>query len=148
MSVKRSTVFTSSKRCRHEVRSLMATGLYCLDCGEKVGELPAFKRSKYRNVRTVVDGVSFASKREAKRYEELKILEACGHLQALKLQPRYKLWVEGKLICTYVADFEYVELPSGKAVVEDVKGFKTDVYRIKAKLFRALYPSLDFRELK
>ena len=147
MSAKKSSASISSEPCRHEVKTLMATGVYCLACGAKVGKLPSFRRAKYGNVRTTVDGISFHSKREAKRYEALKLLLAHGEISELKLQPRFKLRVEGVLICTYVADFEY-KTATGKEVVEDVKGFKTDVYRIKANLFQALYPSIDFRVVR
>lgn len=96
--------------------------------------------SKYGAVRTEVDGVSFASKREARRYGELRLMERAGHIADLTLQPRYPLQVNGKLICTYVADFTY--FPAGEGafrVVEDAKGVRTDVFKIKAKLFHALY---------
>ena len=55
----------------------------------------------------------------------------------LVLQPKYPIEVCGKKICTYIADFMYNE--DGKQVVEDVKGVKTSVYRIKKKLTEAIY---------
>jgi hypothetical protein len=93
--------------------------------------------SKYGNRRTEVDGITFASAKEAKRYGELKLLERAGQITSLTLQPRFPLKVAGKLVTTYVADFSYLER-DGRVVVEDAKGFKTDVYKIKAKLFDAL----------
>jgi hypothetical protein len=119
---------------------------------------PQRKPSKYRNKATWVDGVRFASKKEAARYQELKLLvgEAQGRIErgSLELQPRFPLKVNGQLICTYVADFGYREYDPvyGKvlvAVVEDVKsGFtrKNPVYRIKRKLMKALY-GIDIREV-
>lgn len=103
--------------------------------------------SKYKNKRTVIDGISFASKMEAARYEELKLLVKAGRIKDLLLQPRFKLWVEGKLICTYVGDFIYRDIYDNVVVVEDVKGVKTSTYKIKAKLFQALYPSYRFVEV-
>lgn len=101
------------------------------------------RRSKYRAVPTVVDGIRFASKREAARYEELKLAQHAGDISELELQPNFPLWVEGVLICTYRADFKYRE--GAQLVIEDVKGFRTPEYEIKAKLFKALY-RYEFRE--
>ena len=95
------------------------------------------KPSKYRNVRTIVDGITFASKKEAKRYVELKLLVKLKAIFNLDLQPRYPLTVNGLNIGTYVADFHYVQ--NGVGVVEDVKGVRTSTYRLKAKLMKALY---------
>ncbi|MFA7282159.1 MAG: DUF1064 domain-containing protein [Sterolibacterium sp.] len=97
------------------------------------------KPNKYRNVRTEVDGIKFASKREAARYGQLKLLEREGEIRNLKLQPRYPLCVGGLLVCTYVADFEYSWAVLPDTVTEDVKGGKTREFIIKAKLFHALY---------
>lgn len=89
---------------------------------------------------TIVDNIRFSSKREARRYSELRLLERAGEIGALVLQPRYPLKVNGKLICTYVADFEYYPGDPRKAkVVEDAKGVRTPVFAIKAKLFEALH---------
>src|SRR5512146_2768851 len=90
------------------------------------------RRSKYGNKPTEVDGVRFASKREAARYSELKLLERAGQISALRLQPAFPLDVNGVPITRYVADFSYVE--NGKRVVEDVKGYRTKEYQMKAKL--------------
>ncbi len=94
---------------------------------------------KYRNVPTVVDGIRFASKREAFRYCELKLLERAGDIKELRLQPRYPLAVNGLHVSTYVGDFEYVESKSGRLITEDSKGVRTRDFINKAKLFHALY---------
>ncbi len=96
-------------------------------------------KSKYRNVPTEIDGIRFASKREAKRYSQLKLLERAGEIKALRLQPRYPLAVNGMHVATYVADFEYVESGTGRLVTEDSKGVRTRDFINKAKLFHALY---------
>jgi len=94
----------------------------------------------------------FDSKKEAKRYLELKMLEKAGKIKNLKLQPVFLLqegfYYQGEAIrqITYRADFEYVN-EKGERVVEDVKGFKTDVYKLKKKLFLKKYPDVVFKEV-
>lgn len=95
------------------------------------------KAHKYRAVTTIVDGISFRSKKEARRYSELRFLEKSKLITDLELQPRYPIAIKGKHVCDYYADFKYLQM--GKYVVEDVKGFKTDVYRLKKKLVEAEY---------
>lgn len=93
--------------------------------------------SKYRNVRTELDGYKFDSKREAGRYAELKILARAGLARDLAVHPVYPIEVNGFPICKYEADFFYRD-ERGLPHVEDVKGVRTDVYRIKKKLVKAL----------
>jgi hypothetical protein len=88
--------------------------------------------SKYRNKPTIVDGIKFQSAKEARRYSELKLLEKYGQISELKRQVRYKL----VQVVTYVADFEYFDVLKGEKVTEDVKGFKTEVYKRKKKLMK------------
>ena len=95
--------------------------------------------SKYRAVPTVLDGIRFASKKEAGRYAELLILKKARKIRNLVLQPRFKLEVGGVLICTYVADFSYEEGPGRVRKIEDVKGVRTPVYKIKKKLMQAIH---------
>jgi hypothetical protein len=75
--------------------------------------------SKYKAVPTVVDNIRFASKKEARRYGELKLLQRAKQIADLKLQPRIKCQANGVHICDYVADFFYTE--KGQPVYEDVK---------------------------
>ena len=96
-------------------------------------------QSKYRAVRTTVNGLEFASQKEARRYQALLLLERAGQIRDLELQPRFPLRVNDLLVCTYVADYKYFDNDAQLFVVEDVKGMKTDVYRIKAKLVKAIY---------
>ncbi len=110
------------------------------------------KRHKYNAKVVEFDGFRFASKKELKRYLELKTLEKAGKIKDLKLQPIFLLqegfYYQGKSIrqITYRADFEYVD-EKGNRVVEDVKGFKTDVYKLKKKLFLKKYPDVIFKEI-
>lgn len=93
--------------------------------------------SKYRNQPTVVDGYRFASKREANKYAELRLMERAGIITDLKLQVRYPLSMCGEVVTHYVADFVYQE--NGKTVVCDAKGFLTDTYKLKKKMMKAQY---------
>lgn len=109
---------------------------------------------KYNAKKTVVDGIKFDSKKEAERYKELKALEHVGKIERLELQPRFTLMdgfrYEGKAVrkIEYVADFLYRDLSTLEFVVEDVKGVKTDVYKLKKKLFLKHYGNeYKFREL-
>lgn len=102
------------------------------------------QRSKYNAVKTEIDGFTFDSKKEAARYVELKFYEAANYIEDLELQPRFPCVVNGKKVCEYRADFKYTQ--DGQTIVEDVKGHKTDVYRIKKKLVEALY-GIEIKEL-
>lgn len=101
-------------------------------------------KSKYRNVKTTIDGHVFASKREAARYGVLKAAQQAGDISGLELQPRYPLVVCGLKVCVYVADFKYVE--DGEVVIEDSKGVRTQAYIIKRKLMKAIH-GIDIREV-
>lgn len=101
------------------------------------------------NIPTVVDGIRFDSKAEAKRYGELKLLERAGAIKDLRVHPTYKLAAR----ITYEGDFEYqVAVPDGFAslhtICEDVKGVETQVFKVKAKLFREKYPDIELRIVK
>ena len=95
---------------------------------------------KYGAVRTEVDGHKFASKAEAKRYGELKLLEKAGKIAHLTLQPSFMLLVwdcevkHDVQIGSYVADFQYWDMEQEKIVIEDVKGVRTPVYQLKKKI--------------
>jgi hypothetical protein len=105
-----------------------------------IAEFKALKKkkpSKYRNEKTVVDGIEFASKKEAARFADLRLLVKAGKIGELQIQQVYPLVVNGKKVCDYQADFTYIDMADKKLVVEDCKGFRTPAYRIKAKLFFA-----------
>ena len=95
------------------------------------------KRNKYGNRRTKVDGVSFASAGEARRWGELKLLERAGEISELRRQQPYPLKVNGRLVTTMVLDFVYRNR-AGEPVYEDFKGHMTPEWALKAKLFLAL----------
>ena len=107
------------------------------------------RRHKYGAQRTEVDGIVFHSKREAARYQELKLLERAKKVWGLELQPRYRLTLNGFTLGHYVGDFRYYEADergTGRLVVEDVKGVKTPLYRWKRKHMDAQY-GIHIREV-
>lgn len=95
--------------------------------------------SKYGAKKTVVDGITFPSKLEAKRYGELRMLERSGAITALQRQVPFDLKVNGHLICRYIADFTYTQTTTGEIVCEDAKGVMTPAFRLKAKLMEAVH---------
>jgi len=101
-----------------------------------VNRLPINRRSKYNNVKTVIDGITFASMKEARRYSVLSLLQKTGEISNLRLQVPFKIVVNGILICTYKADFVYNDR-DGKQIIEDTKGMRTQVYNLKKKLLHA-----------
>lgn len=108
-----------------------------------------FRTGKYHACKTTVNGITFDSRKEAYRYLVLKGMEEDGLIENLRRQVRYELVpasdVDGKHYrpVYYVADFVYRE--DGREVVEDVKGVRTDVYRLKSKLFARRY-GMNIRE--
>lgn len=105
-------------------------------------------KSKYNNRKTVIDGITFDSNKEAKRYTVLRSLQEDGYIEGLKLQVPFELIPKqsGERAVKYIADFVYYDIEKKIHVVEDVKGFKTDVYKLKRKLFKYRYPEYTFIE--
>ena len=97
------------------------------------------KKSKYGAVKTEVDGIKFDSKHEAKRYQELRLLEQAGEITNLCLQVPFELIPKSKygMPIRYIADFTYNDR-NGQLIVEDAKGVKTPVYRLKRRLMAEL----------
>ena len=128
-----------------------------------------WSRSKYKAVKTTIDGITFDSKKEAKRYTELKLLEKTGMITHLELQPTYDITINGAKICKYKADFRYFTVRAENneqyynskgewqtptmtgdkegQIVEDAKGFKTPIYRLKKKLVEACFPGTQIKEV-
>lgn len=111
------------------------------------------RHRKYNAIPTVLDGIRFASKGEAHHYAELRLRERAGEISNLTLQPSFVLQekftdasgVKHRAI-KYVGDFKYLE--NGRTVVEDFKGVETPAFKIKSKLFRALYRDIELRVVK
>lgn len=110
-------------------------------------------KHKYRAQPQIVDGVRFASKAEARRYGELKMLEKAGEIKELELQPKFPLYAvrasNGEVIkvADYYGDFRYRDRV-GAVVVEDVKGYsKEPYYRMKRRFVEAQY-GIEIRETR
>ena len=103
-------------------------------------------KSKYNAIRTVVDGFTFASKAEARRYGVLKLMQEAGEISELSLQPVIPLMVNGQKIGNYIGDFKYLE--NGETIIEDVKSkpTMTSIYRLKKKILLTLDPPISIRE--
>lgn len=101
--------------------------------------------NKYHAKKTTVNGITFDSRKEAKRWLELKRMERTGAIKDLQRQVRFELIpafdVAGRhyRATIYVADFVYTDTVTGEEVVEDCKGYRTSVYRLKAKMFAHRY---------
>ena len=110
-------------------------------------------KSKYKAKKTSIDGIKFDSQKEANRYLNLLVLQRAGFIQDLhrqvrfELQPSYKK--NGKTIrpIYYVADFVYYDTFKGQKIVEDTKGYRTEIYKLKKKLFEFRYPELEIKEV-
>lgn len=104
---------------------------------------------KYNNQRTETrDGLYHASAKEAKRWDDLKLLQRAGRIRDLKRQVVFQIKApDGSPICKYIADFTFDEYEKGewKPVVEDAKGMPTAVYKLKKKLMKGLL-GIEIRE--
>lgn len=110
--------------------------------------------SKYHSKKTEVCGITFDSKAEAERFMELDMLEKVGAIKDLARQVPFvviqgKRWSDGKKHrdTKYIADFVYTDAETGETIVEDVKGFRTDAYRLKAELMKERY-NVEIREVR
>lgn len=101
--------------------------------------------NKYHNKKVVFNNIKFDSKKEQKRYAELLLLEKANKIKNLKLQFKFVLIpsyeINGRKVkgLSYIADFFYYDVEKEKHIVEDVKGYRTEVYKIKKKLFEYFY---------
>lgn len=107
--------------------------------GVKASSTPDQKPHKYHAEPTEVDGHLFPSKREAERYQQLRLLEQAGAIEDLRLQFRFPLAVRDTVIGHFVADFTYTDVGTRGCVVEDAKGMRTELYRWKKRHFEAQY---------
>ena len=95
-------------------------------------------KNKYGNLSSMYDGVQYHSKREAREAAELDLRVKAGELVKWERQARISLDVNGYHICNYFVDFK-LYYPDGVVEYLEVKGFETDVWKMKWKLFEALY---------
>ena len=101
------------------------------------------KQNKYHNQKTIVDGITFDSKAEARRYCELKNLKAYRRINWFTRQPSFLL--PGGI--RYRPDF-MVRDANGRIWVEDVKGMETKEFKLKRKLWDETYPGLPLKIIK
>lgn len=108
--------------------------------------------NKYGAKKTEFDGIVFDSRKEASRYAELKLMQRAGEIRDLKLQVPFELIPKqeenGRIVeraVKYIADFVYTDR-DGQMVVEDAKGMRTDVYKLKKKMMRWLW-GIDVKEV-
>ena len=120
---------------------------------EEYKQLQQKGKSKYKNEKVVIDGIRFDSQKESNRWQELKILQKGGAIKDLRrqihfqLQPGYKKNNKHIQAIYYVADFVYYSFTEKKTIVEDTKGFRTEVYKLKKKIFEYKYPELEIKEV-
>lgn len=103
--------------------------------------------NKYGAKKTTVDNIVFASKAEASYYlTDIKPRVLVGEISELEFHKTFRLEVAGKLIGKYTPDFVFRE--SGQVVAVEVKGAESRDFRLRAKLFLALYPEIELRIVK
>jgi hypothetical protein len=104
--------------------------------------------NKYGAKRTIVDGITFDSKREAEVYGDLKLLERAGKIYGFERQRKFELIVNGEIIGNYRADFAFIDVEQdGRLRVIDVKGVVTRDFKRVWKIIKAAY-SIDIEVWK
>jgi len=110
------------------------------------------KTNKYHNIKTIYDGILFDSKKESQIFARLKLMEKVCLIKDLELQVEYELLpkfeLNGKTYrkTTYIADFRYFSNEDNKIHIIDVKGVKTDIYKLKKKLMAYIH-KIEIEEL-
>ena len=106
-----------------------------------MAQKPEKKRNKFGAIKSEVDGFTFDSKAEARRYSELRIREKAGEICELELQPRFVLQAgdKGEVVGVYLGDFAYHDLRQKRRIVEDVKGQDTKLSAWKRRHVRAQF---------
>ena len=99
-------------------------------------KIPKQRTNKFNARKTAIDGIVFHSAAEANRYKVLKLLEKAGEICNIELQVPYYFIYNGAKIFTYYADFVY-RIGNNSKIIEDVKGMRTPLYRLKKKLIEA-----------
>lgn len=111
---------------------------------------------KYNAKKTQVNGITFDSKLESERFQQLLLLEKAGEICDLTLQMEFQIFQgyrdpetgEKEKSAFYVADFVYLDCKARKWIAEDTKGVETKDFRLKWKLVKQRYPDYTFRILK
>ena len=93
------------------------------------------------------------AKKNGRYYQQLKLMEQQGLIKDIKLQVKFELQPKykknGKIIraINYIADFTYFDVNKGKTIIIDTKGYRTEVYKLKKKIFEFKYPDLEIKEV-
>lgn len=111
--------------------------------------------TKYHAQKTVIDGITFASRLEGERYQQLRLLEKAGDIGDLKLQPELQImegWIDPETgekhrSRFYVGDFKYLDIRNHCWVIEDTKGVETTEFRLKWEYVQSEYPQYVFRKV-
>lgn len=106
------------------------------------------KRNKFGAIKTKVGDLWFDSKLEARWYQQLKFQEDIGLIEDLKTQEEFDIDVLGVPICKYRSDFTFKDTKTEKEVIADAKGYVTEVFKLKWKLMKVLYPEYEYLILK
>jgi len=98
-------------------------------------------KHKFRAKPSISDGIKFSSKKEQKRYQELKLLQSSGELIFFLRQVPFHLPGNVRYVCDFMNFWA-----NGEVTIEDVKGFKTDMYTTKKKIVESIYP-IEIQEI-
>jgi hypothetical protein len=120
--------------CLHDLVIRRGETFRCKACGEPV---KVKKNSKHHNKKITIDGYVFDSGGEGQRYMDLKFQQRAGLIRDLKVHPRFYFYVGCLRIFSYYADYKYFEVRAGQWIVEDYKGQRLPIYRLKKKLIEA-----------
>lgn len=109
-------------------------------------------RHKYRAKRTIcVEGHSHPSRAEARRCDELHLLQRLGKITRLEYEPQFWFYINGKPVVHgngrrvgYKPDWRYFE--NDEPIAEEYKGFRTEAYVLKLAFFKAVFPDIEHRE--
>lgn len=97
------------------------------------------RANKYNAERVKIDGITFDSKLEAMRYQELKFLERANEIKQLDVHPTYPIVINDRKLGFIELDFEYYDIRAGFRVYEDVKGHDTALSRFKRAVLEATH---------
>lgn len=97
------------------------------------------RKNKFNAKQVTIDGIKFHSQKEGRRYADLKLLVRSGDITNLDTQPRFDFEHDDIFIGFYKADFRYYDIKTKAWVIEDVKGMKTPIYRLKKKMMWAFH---------
>ncbi len=119
--------------------------------------------SKYYSKKTIVDNIKFDSKREAEYYSYvLKPLYKSGRVEEIEFQPKFELQPafekDGKKYrpITYTSDFKVTwralmvgdVAPKQRIEIIEVKGYETELYKVKRKMFEYKYKNMTIKVVR